>query len=256
MTHKEDEAIELFDWCGLAVQAAARNRESLSSNSAKVQELSQTVDELRTQLSELIQAKEDDEAELLEKFRDLLNEKKVKIRQQQRIIASAASNGNPMARSQPSQPSQPSLAAQRPERTHAPRPSRASKRKAAAAVEDQSDSDDGFERMDAVEDSGKAAVAEVGSDAETNQQTTEDEATASGAEDEAEMPAEAVPARSAGGTRMHQPPAGNTRQQTAVAKNEEPPPKRDLPFANKKAAKPSLAQAAPVGSDTESDDEL
>ena len=47
---------------------------------------------LKDQLNEFIAAKESDEGELLEKFKALLNEKKLKIREQQSIINAAANN--------------------------------------------------------------------------------------------------------------------------------------------------------------------
>ena len=211
-------------------------------NSAKVQDLELAVEELRAQLAELIQAKKDDEAEVLEKFRKLLNEKKVKIRQQQRLIVAAAAAGgkrDPVVKSEP-EPSQPAAKGRR-----AAGPSRVTKRKAAVALkDDSSESDEGFERMDM---DPEAAEEPADSDEQTTTED-EDEATASEADDEPEPPVK--PPRA---------PARSRRPDKGETKPEAPPkipPKRELPFVNKKAGKPPPAVASPVGSETESDDEL
>ncbi|RYO75919.1 hypothetical protein DL766_009867 [Monosporascus sp. MC13-8B] len=84
-----DEEISSFTWCVSAIAARVRVEEELAAAAARTRALEASVAELRDQLRELIRAREDDEAQLLEKFRDLLNEKKVKIRQQQRLLAAA-----------------------------------------------------------------------------------------------------------------------------------------------------------------------
>ncbi|RYP14808.1 hypothetical protein DL765_006109 [Monosporascus sp. GIB2] len=84
-----DEEISLFTWCVSAIAARVRVEEELAAAAARTRALEASVAELKDQLRELIRAREDDEAQLLEKFRDLLNEKKVKIRQQQRLLAAA-----------------------------------------------------------------------------------------------------------------------------------------------------------------------
>ena len=247
MSHNEDEAIELFDWCGSSAQAAVQDKEALAEATAKVDELEQSVAALKTQLDELIKAKEADETALLEKFRNLLNEKKVKIRQQHKIIASASLDEKKLAEVEASQGSA---------KWHNAEPSRASKRKAAAVVEDES-SDDGFEKMEV--DQQPVTAPEPGSDDETTDAGTE---TAS--EEEEEMDDSASVARS-----MEKPPAANTRQKAPAAPapapkgkgkaeaKEEPPAKRELPFAMKKGAKAAAKSAPPPrGSETESDDEL
>jgi hypothetical protein len=239
LIQKEDEAIELFDWCGRSAEVAAGDKEALATATAKADELQRAVDELKAQLDELIGTKKDHEAELLEKFRDLLNEKKVKIREQQRIIAASSVDAKKLARS---------ATPDAPAKGHKAGPSRTSKRKAAPTVIDE-ESDGGFEKMNV--DSAPADEPQSG------QQTTDDEETASEAGDE---PAEPAPRpryseRSAAVIRMGQPPTGSTR---AAKAKEDPPPKRDLPFARKKALQtPARSSASvPGGSETESDDEL
>lgn len=84
-----EKSIELFDWCGESAQRAIeaeRNQRQLQSDVyAQAEELKS----LRAQFNELVKAKEKHENEILEKFRQLLNSKKSKIRDQQRLLAGA-----------------------------------------------------------------------------------------------------------------------------------------------------------------------
>ncbi|KAK1832741.1 hypothetical protein QBC39DRAFT_67184 [Podospora conica] len=81
------DAIQLFDWCTtLALERAALHSEAAAS-AARAQEQETQIAELRAQLAELTDAKKRRETELLEKFCVLLNEKKVKIREQQTLLA-------------------------------------------------------------------------------------------------------------------------------------------------------------------------
>lgn len=59
----------------------------------------ETIGKLNTQLEELIQAKTDHDDQLIAKFVQLLNEKKLKIRNQQRLLASAKVDSNKGSRS-------------------------------------------------------------------------------------------------------------------------------------------------------------
>ncbi|OAA64413.1 DNA double-strand break repair and VJ recombination protein [Niveomyces insectorum RCEF 264] len=90
LEYDEDEGIELFEWCGEAVDSRSRAEEKGAKAAARQTELSKAVDDLKAQLDEFLEAKQADEAALLEKFCTLLNEKKLKIRLQQRLLASSA----------------------------------------------------------------------------------------------------------------------------------------------------------------------
>lgn len=61
----------------------------MSDLRVKYEEQSRTVEKLDQQLEDLIKAKKEHENALLEKFQHLLNAKKLKIRDQQRLLASA-----------------------------------------------------------------------------------------------------------------------------------------------------------------------
>ncbi|KAK0651349.1 hypothetical protein B0T16DRAFT_386796 [Cercophora newfieldiana] len=154
LSYKEDEAIELFEWCGNAMLANEKLRTQLAEETAKLADLETHVLHLRNQLDQLNLTKKADEDEMLEKFCLLLNEKKVKIREQQRLLSAAMVDParvaavvatRPPDTSAPTSSAPPSSA--RDGRGRVPKPSRPAKRKPRQAVSSD-DSDDGFEKMD------------------------------------------------------------------------------------------------------------
>ncbi|KAJ0338321.1 hypothetical protein COL922a_005770 [Colletotrichum nupharicola] len=242
---KEFTLIEVYDWCGLSAQTASEAKEALALATAKASKLEESVRGLKAHLDELIVAKEAHETELLEKFRDLLNEKKVKIRQQQKLLASAAAPGKSAAPSvkeeDPTQePNSRGSGARR-----AAGKSRPTKRKAAPPpVEEDESTSDEFEKMDL-----DASAKRLAERSDPEQDTTEDDdATAS--EDDEEEPADVPPAKRAP---SKQPAPVNEAPKPAA--KDVPPPKRELPFARKKQAAVK-APPPPADSETESDDEL
>ncbi|RDA93813.1 hypothetical protein CP533_6363 [Ophiocordyceps camponoti-saundersi (nom. inval.)] len=90
----EGERIELFEWCTHSLDALSEANDNTTSLAVKVRDLEAEIIDLQAQLEGLIEAKKEDETALLLKFRDLLNEKKVKIREQQSIIASTPQLGH------------------------------------------------------------------------------------------------------------------------------------------------------------------
>jgi hypothetical protein len=202
-------------------------------------------------LDELIQAKKDDESALLEKFRDLLNEKKVKIREQQRVIASASVDAiRPIKHESP----------QASGRGHSAEPSRAAKRKKAPVVVNDDESDDGFEKMDVDQQNDQSVDRGLESE---DQQTTEAERTASDTESEVEASASSRPSvgKMAATRTAEKQPELNLVKQEPDSQKENPPPKRAIPFATRKtkaaATAPKAAASRPAAeSDTDSDDEL
>lgn len=83
----ESQEIELFEWAGLAAQTAAAAEDGKSSLGARLQAQDEAIAQLNRQLEDLIQAKEEHEQALLKKFQELLNSKKLKIRDQQRLLS-------------------------------------------------------------------------------------------------------------------------------------------------------------------------
>ena len=109
---------------------------SIQTLTSQLTEQKQTINKLEQQLEDLIQAKKAHEEELLGKFALLLNEKKLKIREQQRLLAGAKIDPN---------------AAKKVERAkevakgRMPEASRKGKRKVDVKDESENEDEDGFE---------------------------------------------------------------------------------------------------------------
>ncbi|KAI6779833.1 uncharacterized protein J7T54_003757 [Emericellopsis cladophorae] len=237
--------LNVLEWCATAVDAVVDCEKRAASFTSKISQLESEVTELRYQVEELIKAKQEDETVLLMKFRDLLNEKKVKIREQQKVIATLPSSAG-SASQQPSQPSQPT----QPQPGRKTQTSRAIKRKAAAPIVEE-ESDDGFESMEI--DKIKTEPSEP-QDPEETEKGTESDATASTASDGKPAPR---PLRAASSKASKSQPLATEGESSATAqqqrKSAQPPPKRSLPFT---AKKPAPAVPVGEGSETASDDEL
>lgn len=85
----DDQAIQLFDWTGVAASRADNLGEEISTLKTKYREAETTIKQLHSQLEELIEAKNEHDDQLIGKFVQLLNEKKLKIRNQQRLLSTA-----------------------------------------------------------------------------------------------------------------------------------------------------------------------
>jgi len=249
----EDQEIELYDWCGLAIQSTSTSAQELSTLKSKFQEQQETIKKLNDRIEELITAKADYETVLIRKFQLLLNEKKSKIRDQQRLLASANVDPEKLAAVE---------AARKSAKSRIPGTSRAGKRKAGKSPNSHEDDDidDRFEKMD-------VDVDQVPNDSEQEQMDTPDEdETADEAEDSEmeEAPPAPPPARASRRTvnvaanakgavkeKGNNAKAGSSK---AEAEDDKVPP-RDLPFTKQAApaAKPTIDDA---GEETESDDEL
>ena len=226
--------LNALEWCATAVDAVVENKTAAFQASRRAEQLESEVADLRAQLEELIKAKEEDETALLLKFRDLLNEKKVKIREQQKIIASKPTN---VGAASPPPASQTAL----PERSRKADKSRSAKRKAPAVPIEEDSSDDSFEPMEV----DKAVKTEP----EETDKETDTDGTASTAGDEEEA---------AGGIASGANTAASAQRQKSPPKKAaaQPPPKRSLPFAKDKTKPTAAAVSAAEGSETESDEEL
>lgn len=257
LNHKADEAIQLFDWCGAAALEREKFHETVVTEQAKAADLEARITELRSQLDELTESKKAREAEILQKFCGLLNEKKVKIREQQRLLSTAQVDPSRLDAARASQATQPDITEDR-----KAAPSRRAKRKAledASGGGSSSDSDDGFEKVDAAADKMDVDAppqASKESPESEDRETTDDDATATGSEaDEDEAPPPSPPPK----TRQQRKPEPKGRAAAAskagkgtrkdVAMH---PPRRALRKTTPKAATPPPAE----GSETESDDEL
>ena len=139
ITFTKDEAqeIDIFAWCSLSVQRSDTLETSIQTLNEQLVEQKGTVEKLEQQLDDLIQAKKSHEEELLEKFALLLNEKKLKIREQQRLLAGAKINPNDAKKV--------AGKAKGVIKGRTPQPSRKGKRKIDVKDEDEDEDEDGFE---------------------------------------------------------------------------------------------------------------
>jgi len=211
---------------------------------------------LTKQLDDLLEAKKEHEDLLLEKVALLLNEKKLKIRDQQRLLSTAKVDEEKLAAVQ---------ATRRPGGNTAPAKS-SNKRKGPTPVDDD-ESDDAFDKMEV--DAEQVATESEQEDAET---PDEDET-----EDDDEEPPAPPPSKVRGriGGRntkeldkeeASKPPRNSARTratstETKSGDEDVIPPPRQLPFSNaQKPAPPRKPEPQPPldGADesTESDDEL
>ncbi|KAI1741079.1 hypothetical protein F4680DRAFT_417093 [Xylaria scruposa] len=256
--------ISPFDWCVSAITSRTKVTDELVAATAKIKSLEHTVNELKAQLDDFITTKEEDETTMLEKFRDLLNEKKLEIRRllistpgvdSEKLADIGGGDGQDIHRNAG--------------------PSRSSKRKAPVKEEE---SDDGVEKMDIDkkdgDDAGTSTEAESGSDVDENRQmSTDNDATATDPDtDDEPMRAEV---KRKGVSRITKPKASTSRQtagpsrstraatqkQAAAAaaatdnsedEDDEVPPPRILPFTKTKQKAP----LKPADDDeTQSDDD-
>jgi hypothetical protein len=208
-----DEAIELFDWCGAAALEREKLKLDLAASAAKLEELETSVNELKTQLDGLVKTKKDSEAELLQKFQDLLNEKKVKIRQQARLLSSATIDPSKIA------PGPSGLV--KSEDNQSTGGSRPSKRKVRAGSDDD-DSSDGFEKMELDHDEKRQEDEDIG-----DRETTDGEETSSEADDDEPGPSESPIARRSKARAPSEAPPEEDKPTVDL------PPKRTLPSSSR-----------------------
>jgi len=254
LNHKADEAIQLFDWCGAAALQREQLQETAAAEKAKVSDFESRIAELKGQLDELTELKKAREAEMLEKFCRLLNEKKVKIREQQRLLSIAQVDHSKLDEVRASQATGSSITEGR-----NPAPSRRAKRKALedASGGGSSDSDDAFEkvtpaadRMDVDQDDEPPSSSKESPGSEEQETTDGDESETASEPEEEQAPSPSPPkARQA----RKSEPKSRAAAASKAKKGKDVvihPPKR--PARKAKAATPPPAE----GSETESDGEL
>lgn len=257
MTYEENQEILLFEWCGIAAQSALNSANQLASFKSQFEEQQETIRKLNAQLQDLIAAKSSHETELLEKFCDVLNEKKAKIRDQQRLLRTAKVDPQKLATVKNSRKSN---------KNAAPSPPKSRKRKAnnePQTDEDVDDEDDGFEKMDVYVDQGADD-----SDQQDIKTPEDDDTETADEDDEVTMPQPKTlssDTQQAGGGRGKSV-SGNsiknksncdkiTKAQSAKDRSPKtPPPRRELPFPKKtQQAKPPAEEDQETASE---DDEL
>ena len=85
----ESQELDITRWAGTAVERSDSLDREVQDLTSKYEEQSKKMAKLNNQLEGLIKAKIEHENSLLQAFRELLNTKKLKIRDQQRLLASA-----------------------------------------------------------------------------------------------------------------------------------------------------------------------
>jgi hypothetical protein len=242
---EKEEVVELYDWCGLTIKSKDKVTQELEESKAQLKTREEEAKKLNDALAEMVKIKNDHENELIEKFSLLLNEKKLKIRDQQRLLAGANVDPAKVKAVERSRTPAGSTSAG---------PSKARKRKAESVVPDDSDSDDGFEKMD--------VDVQTPNDSQDEQAETPDQiSTADEASDDEPPPTLPPTRKTAGDTKaVGRDATAKPSTSTAQAEPESLPPRRELPFSKKpppKKAPPSPKPTATGESETESEnDEL
>ncbi|KAK2766174.1 hypothetical protein FQN54_007690 [Arachnomyces sp. PD_36] len=219
----DDQAIQLFEWNGIAVARANELETEISSLTEKYRVAEETIGKLSNQLEDLIQAKNDHDEQLIAKFVQLLNEKKLKIRNQQRLLASAKIDSSKAAE----------LDAVSEIKGHPAGPSRRGKRKAGREEPEESEESDGFDRMSV--DAGKPgptggideAAQLTESDGRSTPEPLEDETPTADEDDEEDQEPQPPP-----GKKDARDGSNGQKKKTAS-----PPPRRELPFSRRAAAR-------------------
>lgn len=228
---EDTDEIDLFGW---AVQVIDK-RDELENTTEEFQETARLKDEvvnaLQEQIDELVKAKAEHEEQLLAKFAALLNEKKLKIRNMQRVLSTAQADPSKLKEFQGAKGDA------APSRTR-----RGTKRR---AEPEQTEESDGFETMD-VDDVVNNPDEHVSSESGHSTPSPGPEETASEDEDE------------------DVPPTSRLRSQTRSKESREKkipttlPPRRELPFPRQATGKVRGVTDKPekaAGSATPADDE-
>ena len=85
----DDQEIELFEWTGLAAEAVTLKEKMVEEARVLSSNYQETAFKLQQQIDDFITSRGHHERQMLEQFRLLLNAKKLKIRDQQRLLAGA-----------------------------------------------------------------------------------------------------------------------------------------------------------------------
>ncbi|KAI9671142.1 MAG: hypothetical protein M1817_003649 [Caeruleum heppii] len=222
----QSQEIELFDWTSICVTTVDAIETEVQSLNARYQSQEKTITKLKSQLEDLVQAKLQHESEMLEKFRDLLNEKKLKIRDQQRLLKDAHIDPAKAAAVR---------SARQSGGTRNAEPSRPGKRKAGAGkggsgTVDEESEEDGFEDMVTTANRPRAEDPEERLPQKTPS-TSEEETTDEG-EDNYSM-LKPRPGLDIDSKAQDTDNSQSSRALPAQRQHLTPPPKRDLPFLDR-----------------------
>lgn len=89
MKQDDEQSVELFDWAGNSTARADELEQQVTKLTNRYRLAEETIQKLSQQLEELMDAKNQHEGQLVTNFVQILNEKKLKVRNQQRLLAAA-----------------------------------------------------------------------------------------------------------------------------------------------------------------------
>ncbi|KAJ5720319.1 uncharacterized protein N7483_008253 [Penicillium malachiteum] len=220
----DDQAIELFEWSGISLARVEELENQTIELSDRCRVADETIQKLKEQLDELIKAKVQHESKLIANFAQLLNEKKLKIRNQQRLLSAATVDPSKVAE----------IRAHSVQSHTAKGEENLAKRGAQSLDDTDDESDDGFEKMDVDKPrSGNSLEDQDTEDEDEDGSRTTDDDSDGSMQDE-------VPSSKSQEQDNDDPQRSNTKEAT-------PPPRRELPFTRRKPAE--QPEAAPIQSE-------
>lgn len=234
----EDEEVSTLDWVDVAAATSDELRYQLEALQLLVDSQRDQLSKLSTELDMLVKAKREHEDELLSKFAALLNAKKLKIRDQQRLLNGAKID--PVA-AEEVRTARSSKASRKAEG------SRSGKRKAnSAAASSPEEQEDDAETVDSTDDVEGASRRE--------QETPEpsDAATETEDEDEAALEQSATGSASQGSSQSRSQRAA---QRMDIDLDEDLPPPRNLPFNSRRDPSHTVNEPNPPPTSNMNDDD-
>jgi DNA double-strand break repair and V(D)J recombination protein XRCC4 len=252
LAQNNDAEIQLFEWCGSAIDQRKALEAEQTDLHSKLESAQATIASLDSKLEELVKAKADHEEELISKFVLLLNEKKLKIRSQQRLLSSAKIDPKKMKQMEKTLEGKGRQA----------QSSRAGKRRADpeaddAVNEDEVESSDGFEKLDVDRQEGIVASSQEASSVRQTTPETETETEPDNDELPEPMSRSSPPLGPSAPTarQTSKKPAASSKSRKRQASKKKspspPPPVRELPFAKRGAKGKKAAESAPEPAKTQ-----
>jgi hypothetical protein len=206
---EDTDDIDLFGWTSQAVEQRDATQGEILDLKEQVKTKGEIVHSLQQRLDELVEVKADHEKQMLSKFTQLLNEKKLKIRNMQRILATAKPDQKKLKELEAAIGKEPANVAVR------------NKRPADDGDQDEDeDESEAFETMEV--DSVEGAQQTSQSPVSANTTPTASEAEETDEEDVSALPASSSPPRTrAAASHTHNENAG--RGEKRVAEKSSPP---------------------------------
>lgn len=163
----ESQELDITGWAGTAVERSNALDREVQDLSSRYDEQTRELDKLNSQLEDLIKAKREHEDSLLKSFSQLLNTKKLKIRDQQRLLAGAKVDPTRAANVQNARSTS---------KPHAATASRTGKRKAKSGHRDSESSEEsGFEGFALKQKSESDPSEQMNTPEHSDLESTEDE---------------------------------------------------------------------------------